>query len=104
MELEWTRPQDAGLHPARLGRLAGALQREIDRRRLPGAVAMIGRRGRVAWVHCAGTLDPRHAAPMRPDALFRLYSMTKPLVSLAIMMLLEEGRLALSDPLERFRI
>ena len=102
MELEWTRPQDAGLDPARLGRLAGALQREIDRRRLPGAVAMIGRRGRVAWTHCVGGLDPRHSAPMRPDALFRIYSMTKPIVSLAIMMLVEENRLALTDPLERF--
>ncbi|MBP8307563.1 MAG: beta-lactamase family protein [Burkholderiaceae bacterium] len=102
MELEWTRPQDAGLDPARLGRLAGALQREIDRRRLPGAVAMIGRRGRVAWTHCAGGLDPRHPVPMRPDALFRIYSMTKPIVSLAVMMLVEENRLALTDPLERF--
>ena len=53
MDLEWTRPQDAGLDPARLGRLAGALQREIDRCRLPGAVAMIGRRGRVAWATSA---------------------------------------------------
>jgi len=102
MELEWTRPQDAGLDPGRLSRLAGALQREIDRRRLPGAVAMIGRRGRVAWTHCAGVLDPRQPTAMRPDALFRIYSMTKPIVSLAIMMLLEENRLALNDPLERF--
>ncbi len=102
MEIEWTRPQDAGFHPARLGRLADALQRQIDSHRLPGAVAMIGRRGRVAWTHCAGVLDPSHRAPMRPDALFRIYSMTKPIVSMAIMMLVEEGRLALADPLEKF--
>ena len=102
MDIEWTRPQDAGLNPARLGRLADAIQTQIDRRRLPGAVAMVGRQGRIAWTHCAGALDPRHADPMRPDSLFRIYSMTKPIVSLAIMMLVEEGRMMLSDPLERF--
>jgi CubicO group peptidase (beta-lactamase class C family) len=102
MQTEWTRPQEAGLHPQRLGRLAGALQREIDRRRLPGAIAVIGRRGRVAWTHCAGTLDPATGAPMLPDSLFRIFSMTKPIVSVAAMMLFEEGRLALTDPLAQY--
>ena len=102
MQTEWTRPQEAGLHPQRLGRLAGALQREIDRRRLPGAIAVIGRRGRVAWTHCAGTLDPATGAPMLPDSLFRIFSMTKPIVSVAAMMLFEEGRLALTDPLSQY--
>ena len=76
MDIAWNTPRDAGLNPDRLARLAGTLQDQIDRRRLPGAVAMIGRRGRVAWTHVAGELAPGSGVPMREDALFRIFSMT----------------------------
>ena len=102
MDVEWTSPQAAGLSPARLSRLTDAIQREIDRGRLPGAVAAIGRRGAVAWTMCLGRRDPARPDPMRLDALFRLYSMTKPIVSLGVMMLLEEGRLMLADPIAKY--
>jgi len=102
MDTAWSTPRDAGLNPDRLARLASTLQAQIDRRRLPGAVAMIGRRGRVAWTHVAGELVPGSGVPMREDALFRIFSMTKPLVSVAIMMLVEDFRIRLADPIERY--
>ena len=101
MNIEWSSPQAAGLNPDRLQRLAAALQSDIDRGRLPGAVAAIGRRGRIAWTHRAGVQAPGSSAPMADDTLFRIFSMTKPIVSLAIMMLLEDFRLKLVDPVER---
>jgi CubicO group peptidase (beta-lactamase class C family) len=102
MDNAWSSPRDAGLDPDRLAKLAGALQDQIDRRRLPGAVAVIGRRGRVAWTHVAGELAPGSGVPMREDALFRIFSMTKPIVSVAVMMLVEDFRIRLSDPVERY--
>jgi len=102
MDTAWSTPRDAGLNPDRLARLASTLQAQIDQRRLPGAVAMIGRRGRVAWTHVAGELVPGSGVPMREDALFRIFSMTKPLVSVAIMMLVEDFRIRLADPIERY--
>jgi CubicO group peptidase (beta-lactamase class C family) len=102
MDIAWSSPRDAGLNPDRLAKLADTLQAQIDRRRLPGAVAMIGRRGRVAWTHVAGELVPGSGVPMREDALFRIFSMTKPIVSVAIMMLVEDFRIRLADPLERY--
>jgi CubicO group peptidase (beta-lactamase class C family) len=101
MDNAWSSPRDAGLDPDRLAKLAGALHDQIDRGRLPGAVAMIGRRGRVAWTHTAGELAPGGSVPMREDAIFRIFSMTKPIVSVAIMMLVEDFRIRLADPLER---
>lgn len=95
-------PESLGLSPERLARLDAALEAEIERQKLPGAVAMIARRGKVAHFKAYGRLDPRQDVPMPKDAIFRIYSMTKPVVSVAVMMLVEEGRLLLSQPVSMY--
>jgi CubicO group peptidase (beta-lactamase class C family) len=86
-----------GLNAAALGRLSDALKRLVDANRLPGVVAMIARRGQVGYFESLGRQDPQRGVAMRPDAIFRLHSMTKPIVSVAAMMLVERGVLQLSD-------
>lgn len=104
--LPFAEPGELGLSPARLQRMRAALQREIDKGTTPGVVTMIARGGRIGWFEAQGRLDGRAdatgAAPMTRDSLFRIFSMTKPLVSLAIAMLLEDGLLLLGDPIEKF--
>jgi CubicO group peptidase (beta-lactamase class C family) len=82
--------------------LIDALQAEVDRQRLPGAVVLIARHGKLALFESLGVLDPATGAPMARDAIFRIYSMTKPVVSVAAMMLMEQGKLLLSDPVARY--
>src|SRR4051794_2684118 len=96
------KPEDVGLSSAALGRLSAALQDRVASGHLPGAVALVARHGKVAWQEAFGVRDPADGAPMGTDAIFRIYSMTKPLVSVGIMMLWEEGRLMLSDPIEKY--
>ena len=86
-----------GFSVARLARLDAALEAAIAARHLPGAVLLIARRGQLAHAVAAGTLRPDGATPMPQDAVFRIYSMTKPLTSIAALMLMEEGRLQLAD-------
>jgi CubicO group peptidase (beta-lactamase class C family) len=88
----------SGLNTAALGRLSAALMRLIDANRLPGVVAMIARHGQVGYLESLGRQDPQRGSAMRADAIFRLHSMTKPIVSVAAMMLVERGVLQLSDP------
>ncbi len=95
-------PESLGFTRAGLNRLTAALSEQIERQRLPGAVAMIVRRGKLAYFEALGLRDPVSADAMRPDSLFRIYSMTKPLVSVAAMMLFDEGRLFLSDPVAKY--
>ena len=91
-------PEEVGLSKERLGRIAPALSREIEAKSFPGAVAIVARRGKIAYFETVGQLDPKTSAPMAKDAIFRLYSMTKPFTSVAAMMLVEEGRIRLTDP------
>ncbi|HET8996476.1 MAG TPA: serine hydrolase domain-containing protein [Acetobacteraceae bacterium] len=91
-------PENVGLSPDALHRLGAALQSRVDRGHIPGAVALVARHGKVAYHQAFGVRDPDNGAPMQTDAIFRIYSMTKPIVSVAVMMLWEEGRLLLSDP------
>ena len=95
-------PADVGLCPLRAQRLLDVLQSEIDRQRLPGAVALVARRGKVALFEHLGRQNPAAGTPMTRDSLFRIYSMTKPIVSVATMMLMEQGRLLLSDPVAKY--
>ncbi len=95
-------PEDVGLSSAALSRLSAALQDRIAGGHLPGAVALVARHGKVAWCEAFGAQNPVSGAPMRTDSIFRIYSMTKPLVSVGVMMLWEEGRLLLSDPIEKY--
>src|SRR5207244_7374514 len=85
-----------------LRRLSAAFRREIESNRLPGMVGLLARRGRVGFVESLGARDPKGGAKMSPDSIFRIYSMTKPIVSVATMTLVEEGRVLLGDPLSKF--
>ncbi len=91
-------PASVGLSAERLARIAPAFQAEIDKGRIPGVVVAIARRGKLAYFESLGVVDPATKAPMPKNAVFSLASMTKPMVSVAIMMLLEEGKLFLNDP------
>lgn len=99
--LAFAAPAEVGLCPERLQRLLAVLQADIERGRLPGAVVLVARRGKVALFESLGRQDPATGSPMTRDSIFRIYSMSKPVVSMAVMMLLEQGRLLLSDPVAR---
>lgn len=85
-----------------LERLRSVLQSHVDRGRIPGAIAVVALGGHVECFEAIGQLDAQAGTPMPADAIFRIYSMTKPLVSLAALMLAEEGRLQLTDPVSDF--
>ncbi|MDR3530350.1 MAG: serine hydrolase [Rhodopila sp.] len=102
LPLPTARPEEVGLNQAALDRLAGALQERIANGHIPGAVALIARHGKIAFHESFGRLDPASSEPMRTDAIFRIYSMTKAIVSTAVMMLWEEGRLLLGDPIGKY--
>jgi CubicO group peptidase (beta-lactamase class C family) len=91
-------PEEVGLSKERLARIGQMLNGQIEVRSFPGAVALVARKGRVAYFEAVGQLDPKTGSPMSKDAIFRLYSMTKPFTSVAAMILVEEGRLRLTDP------
>ncbi len=95
-------PGDIGLCRLRTRRLVDVLQTEVDRQRLPGAVVLIARRGKLALFESLGVLDPGTGVSMTRNAIFRIYSMTKPVVSVAVMMLMEQGKLLLSDPVAKY--
>ncbi len=95
-------PEDVGLSSAALGRLAAVLRDRVASGHLPGAVALVARHGKVGFFEAFGKQYPAGGAPMRTDSIFRIYSMTKPIVSVAVMMLWEEGRLLLNDPIEKY--
>jgi CubicO group peptidase (beta-lactamase class C family) len=93
----------SGMDDTALQRLHGALQRHIDSGAVPGMVALVWRAGGPVWFEALGARTPGEGgAPMTRDAVFRIYSMTKPIVSLATLMLVEQGRLLLSDPVGRY--
>ena len=95
-------PQDVGMCPQRTQHLLDVLQAEVDCQRLPGAVAVIARHGQLALFESVGALDPATGSAMPRDAIFRIYSMTKPIVSVAALMLMEQGKLLLNDPVAKY--
>ena len=101
-ELPTVEPEKVGLSSERLQRIGEVFQQEIDQGRLPGAVVLVARKGEVAYFESFGFRDATSQAPMANDAIFRIYSMTKPLVSVAAMILMEEARLQLADPVAKF--
>jgi CubicO group peptidase (beta-lactamase class C family) len=96
------KPEDVGLSSARLARIRDALQADIDKAVVPGAVALVARRGQIASLDALGYRDREAGAAMKLDTIFRIASMTKPFTSVAAMMLAEEGRLLIADPVSRF--
>ncbi len=100
--LPTAKPEQVGLSSQRLERLGQALKAQIADGRFPGAVAVVARKGRIAYFESVGQLDPVGGTPMSKDAIFRLYSMTKPFTSVAAMMLVEQGKLTLADPVSKY--
>jgi CubicO group peptidase (beta-lactamase class C family) len=100
--LPTAKPEEVGLSGERLDRVGQALKAQIANGRFPGAVAVVARKGRIAYFETFGQRDPVSGAPMSRDAIFRLYSMTKPFTSVAAMMLVEEGKLVLADPVSKY--
>jgi len=96
------RPEDVGLSSTRLRRINPIMQRYVDERMCAGGVTFIARRGQIAHCECFGMMDIAAEKPMQPDAIFRIYSMSKPITSVAMMMLYEEGAFRLSDPVSKF--
>jgi CubicO group peptidase (beta-lactamase class C family) len=101
-ELERARPEQVGLSSERLERLTQTLRSDVERGRIPGAVVVIARKHRIAYAQAIGFRDKAAATPMTPDAIFRIASMTKPIVTVAALSLYEEGRLFLSDPVSKY--
>jgi CubicO group peptidase (beta-lactamase class C family) len=95
-------PEQVGLSAERLERVSRALRSEIEAGKIPGAVALVARKGRVVYFESFGLRDKATGDPMPKDAIFRIYSMTKPFTSVAAMMLMEEGKLVLTDPVSKF--
>ena len=96
------RPEDAGLSSERLARIDSIMKGYVDSESIAGAVVMIGRRGKIAYLESFGMADIEGNRPMRTDSMFRLASMSKAIVSLAVMMLYEEGHFLLNDPVSKY--
>lgn len=95
------KPEDVGLSSERLGRIDGWMDRWVGSGRLPGLSVTVQRKGRTVYHRCSGLADVARGAPMASDTIVRIYSMTKPLTSLALMMLYEEGLFQLDEPISK---
>jgi CubicO group peptidase (beta-lactamase class C family) len=96
------KPETVGLSSDRLERIATSVQRSIDDKRIAGAVTLVARRGHVAWFKAQGMADREKNQSMKLDTMFRICSMTKPITSVAVMILYEEGRFLLDDPVSKY--
>ena len=95
-------PESVGVSSKRLDKISQAMQAEVEQKRLPGAVVMVARKGKLVYAQAFGKLNNGSDAPMQIDSVFRIYSMTKPLVSTALMMLVEDGKVQLTDPVSKY--
>jgi CubicO group peptidase (beta-lactamase class C family) len=100
--LPHARPEQLGLSPTRLQRVSDAFKREVDKGTAPGVTVVVSRRGQIGWFDAIGQQNPANSAPMAKDSIFRIFSMTKPIVSVGIMMLVEDGHFLLSDAITKF--
>src|SRR5206468_9663074 len=100
--LPQAKPESLGLSSVRLQRMSDAFKREIDKGTTPGVTVMVARRGQIGWFDALGRQNPATSAPMAHNSIFRVFSMTKPIVSVGIMMLLEEGHLLLNDAVAKY--
>jgi len=96
------KPEEVGLSSDRLHRIDDVIQRAIDAKQIAGAVTIVSRRNRIAHFEAQGFMDLETKTAMRKDAIFRMASMSKPVTSVAILMLLEEGKVRLNDPVSKF--
>ena len=95
-------PESVGMSSERLAKITSAMQREVADKKLPGAVVMVARKGKLVYSQAFGSLNSPTGGAMATDSIFRIYSMTKPLVSTALMMLVEDGKVQLTDPVSKF--
>lgn len=95
-------PEQVGLSSERLQMLSNVLKADVAAGKIPGAVLLVARQGKVAWFEPVGKLDTATGAPMQRDGIFRIYSMSKPITTVAAMMLVEDGRLKLDDPVSTY--
>jgi CubicO group peptidase (beta-lactamase class C family) len=100
--LPQAKPETLGLSSGRLQKMSDAFRREIDKGTTPGVTMLVARRGQVGWFEALGQQGPASPVPMARDSIFRIFSMTKPIVSLGIMTLVEDGHLLLNDPLAKY--
>ena len=96
------KPESVGLSEERLPRIRDTMQRHIAAHDISGAVTLVARNGKIAWFDGQGLMDVEANRPMRKDAIFRAFSMSKPVCGVAILMLLEEGKVRLNDPVSKF--
>jgi CubicO group peptidase (beta-lactamase class C family) len=96
------KPEQVGLSSERLGRLTATLRTDVQKDVIPGAVVLVARHGKIALFEAVGAIDPQTKAPMTTDAIFRIYSMSKPITSVTAMTLVEDGRLGLADPVTKY--
>jgi len=101
-EFPVAKPESVGLSSERLERIAKAVQKDIDDKRIAGVVTLVLRHGQVAWLRAQGMQDREAGKPMRPDTIFRICSMSKPLTSAAVMILYEQGQFLLEDPVSKY--
>ena len=100
--METVQPESMGFSSQRLGRINRVMQQYVDEKKLAGIVTLIARHGKIVHFDKFGMADIRAKIPMQTDSLFRIYSMTKPITSTAVLMLFEEGRFRLTDPLHQY--
>jgi CubicO group peptidase (beta-lactamase class C family) len=100
--LPQARPEALGLSSTGLQRMSDAFKRDIDKGTIPGMTAMVARRGQIGWFEALGRQNPASSTPMALNSIFRIFSMTKPIVSIGIMMLFEEGHFLLTDSVAKF--
>lgn len=101
-ELPMAKPESVGLSAERLERIGTAVQRMIDEKRIAGAVTLVVRHGQLAWIKAQGMSDREAGKPMKTDSIFRICSMTKPITTVAVMLLYEEGKFMLDDPISKY--
>jgi len=101
-ELPTANPEDVGLSSDRLNIISATLEAQIEKGVIPGAVVMVVRDGKIAYFESFGMRDLKTSSPMQKDTIFQIYSMTKPITSVALMMLLEQGRIYLGDPVSKY--
>ena len=96
------KPEEVGLSSERLGKLTARLKADIEKGVIPGAIVLVARHGKIAMFEPIGMLNPETKAPMTRDAIFRIYSMSKPITSVSTMILFEEGKLGLNDSVSKY--
>ncbi|MFL2701275.1 MAG: class A beta-lactamase-related serine hydrolase [Gammaproteobacteria bacterium] len=101
-EFQFSNPEDQGFSEERLKRLAPVMQKYIDQDLTPGVLTAIMRNEKIVYFETQGFMDVKEEKPLREDAIFRIASMTKPIASVALMMLWEEGHFQLNDPVSKF--